>query len=362
MRTTGAPSPSNPEMNEGTNPPLRILHISSTFTAGVYEAIRQYVQNSPQLDHHLLVERRESVDLPSIRSLQFLGPRLRSHAGEVRRAVHSIAPDVIHAHSSWAGMWARTNNCDVPVVYQPHALASEGYASAPGARYVFSAAERILARNTRMFVALSRRELTLLKRLARHRPVNMLHNTAALSVSHSATWSRPTTPRFAMVGRISAQKDPAFFAELARAVRAHEPSAEFVWIGDGDTGLKLDLEQAGVRVTGWIDKARVAEELSNLTLYLHTARYEGFPLSVLDAALVGAPTSIRDAAWSEGIDLPRFGSVPQAVHLCQSVMERPELFEVFAASSRALTSRHSAEQQARDLNTIYRTVSTKKGS
>ena len=47
---------------------------------------------------------------------------------------------------------------------------------------------------------------------------------------------------------------------------------------------------AGVEVTGWISTNDVKNRLLNSTLYLSTAKWEGMPISILEALACGLPT------------------------------------------------------------------------
>ena len=88
---------------------------------------------------------------------------------------------------------------------------------------------------------------------------------------------------------IRAQKDPENFAEIAKEIIKKDSTISFTWIGDGDDELK-NLIDAGVEVTGWIDANYVKDKLLNSSIYLSTAKWEGMPISILEALACGLPT------------------------------------------------------------------------
>ncbi|MDI9915073.1 glycosyltransferase [Rhodococcus sp. IEGM 1379] len=118
-----------------------------------------------------------------------------------------------------------------------------------------------------------------------------------------------TTREVVMVGRISAQKDPGFYASAARAARSN---VRWTWVGDGDAVMRSDLEQAGVTVTGWLPNAQVRQHLARADLYLHSARWEGAPVTLLEAAAVGTPVLARGIAELEGLGFPLIEDCPDA--------------------------------------------------
>jgi glycosyltransferase involved in cell wall biosynthesis len=108
------------------------------------------------------------------------------------------------------------------------------------------------------------------------------------------------------VGRVCAQKDPEYFAQAAQAYRGSRP---WVWIGGADHDdpkgqeYLLRLMAAGVEVTGWRERNLCLHMLSEAHVYVHTAAWEGNPVTIYEAAVRGLPIIARDipAVKAEGI-------------------------------------------------------------
>ena len=90
-----------------------------------------------------------------------------------------------------------------------------------------------------------------------------------------------------MVARLTAQKAPQHFLDVATTMQQAHKNLRFLWVGDGDFAQQWDqtvaqrgLERAVMRV-GWQDE--VQPWLAATDAYLHTAAYEGLPLSILEA-------------------------------------------------------------------------------
>jgi glycosyltransferase involved in cell wall biosynthesis len=109
----------------------------------------------------------------------------------------------------------------------------------------------------------------------------------------SATKVRTSKRRkVATVGGVRVQKNPRLFAEIARSF--DRDCVEFAWIGDGDADLRRTLEDAGVRVTGWLARADVIEAVAQADIYLSTASWEGMPISLIEAMTLGTPVVASD--------------------------------------------------------------------
>ena len=277
-------------------------------------------------------------------------------AADLRRYSAELEPDVIHAHSSWGGVWARIRPFDSPIVYQPHCYKFADVTTSLFKRFVFWAAEAALARRAAAIIALTEWERRHSVRLGARRVVVVPN---APTVRHE-----PVVPQIGsrgsvvvMVGRICAQKDPEFFARVAQTLRASHPRTIFRWVGDGDPQMRDELLSEGIEVSGWLDDdAALAREIAAADVYLHTARYEGFPLSVLDAARLGTPVVGRDIAAFEGSGLWTVRDAHEAASALRSCLDSPSVAAEALARTRAVESLMWASPYATTLDELYANV------
>ena len=66
--------------------------------------------------------------------------------------------------------------------------------------------------------------------------------------------------------------------QVAAAAGIQFEDLRAVWLGDGDPALRERLRAGGVEVTGWLPREATFARLGAADLYLHSARWEGFPL------------------------------------------------------------------------------------
>jgi glycosyltransferase involved in cell wall biosynthesis len=342
-------------------PPFRVLHVTEALGGGVATAIESYVaRTSGRVEHIVLANRRPGHDVgdnleASTTFVALSGGRLGG-VRALKRLVAQESPDVVHAHSSVAGVWARAARLDVPVVYTPHCFAFERTDVRRLARAAFWGIERVLADRTALFIANGAREAELCQSLAASIPVVSVPCTP---VGRTATAARPEPAAggpltVTMVGRVMAQKDPRWFAEFARhASKLMGPAVAFRWIGGGDDDLEAELRAAGVEVTGWCSRDEVASWLRRADVYVHSAAWEAScPLAVMEAVQAGLAPVVRDIPAMAGVG---FDAAPTPMDAARMVVGLADPPARAAAVTRAaaILSDLDDEAAAADLTALY---------
>ncbi|GAA3655645.1 glycosyltransferase [Microbacterium marinilacus] len=336
----------------------RILHVTECYAGGVSRAIETIVRLTPEAEHHLLWRGdEEPADAFPYASRHDLPEFIPNAISRVKAAVDDVKPDLVYAHSSWAGVFTRAVRLPSPVVYAPHCYKFDDVSLAAPLRVAFRLAERALAPRTARTVVLSPHEEALAHSLGREVATHYVPNIATLEPdeTHPATGFE-TARDVIMIGRLSNQKDPAFFADVARIVRAQRPDVTFRWIGDGEDDRRALLEDAGVEITGWVNGEALAAELSRPSLYFHTAIYEGFPLSVLDAAAFEHPVAARGIPAFDELGIPQADSAEAAAVLVLDILEGNEALGRATEASRRLRATMNGDAQRRSLQELFAAV------
>jgi glycosyltransferase involved in cell wall biosynthesis len=255
-------------------------------------------------------------------------------------AVRSFEPDVLHLHSSKAGFLGRLAHAlmrwPCRVFYSPHGLAFLD----PDHRVrnaAFRALEYVAARTGATPVGCGRSEASILTELS-GREALLLENP--VDERFFAIESQPAQVRTVVtLGRLSRQKAPETFAAVARAVRVRRPDIRFVWIGDGDARYKPALAAAGCEITGWRTRDQVADHLSRAHVYLQTSRWEGLPISVIQALAAGVPCVVNDCDGNRDAvthELSGFvaGASEALAHYVVALLDEPPLRARMSAAAR----------------------------
>ncbi|WP_433050337.1 glycosyltransferase family 4 protein [Dactylosporangium sp. CS-033363] len=331
---------------------LRILHVTEAMGGGTAAAIAEFARSTPQYEHHLLGRVRPGSETATAAdfAVSHAGGRgLLGLARAVRRAVAVARPEVVHLHSSWAGLVGRLALVPggPPIAYTPHCFAFERdpATTPPGFVRAVRRAERFLAGRTALAVCVSPREADLAAGLG----LAAVHVPNTTRVRSPRAHHGAPTPGVVTVGRVGAQKDPLF---LLRVKSLLAVEARWTWVGGGDPELEEHLRAHGVTVTGWLPPDEVGERLASADAYLHTAAWESCPLALLEAGAAGLPLVARSIPALDSLGLDPSLTTPELVAaeldlvLRTGQATRPRLQEAFAAQ-------HTPQAQAAALTEAY---------
>jgi glycosyltransferase involved in cell wall biosynthesis len=194
------------------------------------------------------------------------------------------------------------------------------------------------------FVAINRRiETAFRERIGIHpERIDLIHHAiddtrfnleAADRCDRAATAARLGLPAgrriFAQVGRLTAQKRPLDFLDLARRARAAGLDDCFLLVGSGELATACDEYRAKhglanvTRIPFWEDMSRLYPLLDGLVL---TSEYEGLPVVLLEALAMGVPVLATDVG-----DIRLLVEEHGAGRLAERIGDGPALFRSFGA-------------------------------
>jgi glycosyltransferase involved in cell wall biosynthesis len=223
----------------------------------------------------------------------------------LRSAITSFRPQVVHTHSSKAGVLGRlaARLAGVRAVHTVHGFGFTPLQTRPR-RFLFRTAEKMMARVTDQFVTVSEADRNRGLEIGLFNSDNSRVIRAAIDLNRfrgasggDATRQRlgiPTgVPLITQIGNFKPQKAPLDFVRVAAAVRRRHSDAWFVMVGDGPLrsaaeGLARELGVAErLLITGWWDD--VPGLLAATTVSVLTSLHEGLPCSVVESLAAGVP-------------------------------------------------------------------------
>ncbi len=245
----------------------------------------------------------------------------------LRRSIRRLKPDVVHTHSSKAGILGRAAAWDenVPaVVHTIHGLPF-GPSESPWKNRLYIALERWAARRCHAIVGVcdSMGEQALAAGVGR--PEQYLTVYSGMDVE---AFLNPPRPRDEVRRELGLLDDEVAFGTVARLFerKGHDdilaaapdvlranPKVRFVFIGDGilRDRLMLDAERLGVRhaihFTGLVPPDRIPELLNALDAVVHPSLREGLARVLPQSLIVGRPVISYDVDGAKEVVLPETG-------------------------------------------------------
>ncbi len=199
------------------------------------------------------------------------------------RLYRKYRPDIIHLHSSKAGMLGRMAFPRKKIVYTVH-----GFDSVRVAHRSFLFLEKIMQRFCKAIAAVSRYDERYLLAEGIKRNVLTVYNGTSVpgtneNLSFGLTGKYKKT--VLCIARISPQKDCALFLKIASLL----PDYAFVWIGNLES---VDEHPDNVYFLGNIPNA--ARYVSIADLFVLPSNYEGLPIVIIEAMSLGKPVVASD--------------------------------------------------------------------
>lgn len=212
----------------------------------------------------------------------------------LRRVVHAFDPDVVHLHSSKAGLAGRLLlRGRIPTMFQPHGWS---FRVAEGTQRVLALRWERCAARWALIVAVSDAEGRRAFDAGISGELLVVHNGVDTSrfvpVGHTERRRVRTelglreVPTVVSVGRHSAEKGHTILLDAWTTIRATVPNATLVLVGDGP--LRADLEARGVegvRFVGEVDDVRGWYAAADVVVLPSFS--EAMPLTVLEALASG---------------------------------------------------------------------------
>jgi len=234
-----------------------------------------------------------------------------------RRLVHLLRhlhPDIVHTHSSKAGIigrWAANRAKVSAVVHTIHGLAFTASTN-PAINWVYKMLEKQAAPLTTRIVCVAdaMREQSLAAGVGRAEQYVTIY-----SGMETAPFLSPPIPRdqvrsslgltaqhivVGTIARLFDRKGHDDLLQIAPNLCGQFPNLRFLWVGDGSLRPRFEaqMNQMGLRdrfiLTGMVPPQRVPELTAAMDILVHPSRREGLARALPQAALAGIPAITYD--------------------------------------------------------------------
>ena len=277
---------------------------------------------------------------------------------ELWQITREICPDVIHLHSSKAGVVGRIAfwNSQIPLFYTPHGYSFLMKNQKTIVQCMYRMIESVCshARCTSISCSLGEHKETL-KLTKRAIQIDNGVNIKALQKTIDAftAFRQPEGHPFTVytLGRICFQKNPSLFNQIAIAL----PDVQFLWIGDGE--MRQVLDAPNITVTGWVEHTQAIQLALSADAFILTSLWEGLPISLLESMYMKKPCIVSDVegnhdvihTGSNGFVCRRLEEFLQAIRSIQR--EFPS--EMVDKSYDSICQHYNTEEMARQYEKAY---------
>jgi glycosyltransferase involved in cell wall biosynthesis len=282
--------------------------------------------------------------------------------------IKEIKPDVIHAHSSKAGLIARVAGwiCKVPVVFTAH-----GWGFSPGnpaiRRWIVLLSEKLAAPLAKKIICVSEtnRQLALSLGVSNQNSLVTVHNGINdIPVSLANPAHQPA--RLIMVARFNEPKDQATLLKAIAQLSDQSIHLDLVGSGSAWESCKDLAKSLGIQdqVSFLGDRADVPQLLAQSQIFILCTHYEGLPISILEAMRAGLPViATKVNGIPEEVEHGKTGllvpdkDVKEVAKALSTLIESPDLRQQMGEAGRQkFLEEFTIERMIDETRTVYEQV------
>lgn len=214
---------------------------------------------------------------------------------KIRKILSEIAPDIIHLHSTFPGVYVRFFSQPAPIVYCAHGwsfIQETGWYK----KWFYTLIEKYLSKKTEAIINIS-----LYEHFSAHKKhvcgkINRLiyNGVSDRSISQplSGFQVNPDVLNLGFVGRLDYKKG---FDIIERFFREKSPENVHLYVmGKADRDKVTFLPSDNIHYLGWIDKEHIDSYIQLLDAVIIPSRHEGFGFATIEAMRNYKPVIVSD--------------------------------------------------------------------
>jgi glycosyltransferase involved in cell wall biosynthesis len=214
------------------------------------------------------------------------------------KIVKTEKPDIIHAHSAKGGLVGRIVGAvtGTKTLYTPHAfsfLSSKSWLI----RWIYKLVERGTRFKTILLACSESEKIMAINQVGYKNGNALVWSNSVPDASLTYNSNDKFNQSFVCtIGRPSYQKNTTFLIEVVKKVVQEIPDFKLFILGVGHHSPELDLVKKkidslslheNVVLKPWVNQKEVFKYVSSSKFYISTAKYEGLPLSIIEAMSLG---------------------------------------------------------------------------
>lgn len=222
------------------------------------------------------------------------------------RVIRKEKPHLVHCHSAKGGFIGRlaATICLKKTVYTPNGFS---YLSFTGVkRSFFFLLEVVAKRWTSLLLAVSYSEANraIFELGYKKSKANVVLNAIDVEEKVMERTANEKVRRVGTIARLTNQKDPLLFLEVAKTITSQHRDIVFAILGAGlhdhlakevNAFIKQNNLEKCIQIVSWGDDSTAINFLKGLDVFVMTSVFEGLPYSLLEAMEIGIPCVVSKA-------------------------------------------------------------------
>lgn len=274
---------------------------------------------------------------------------------EIKNIANKVNPDIIHLHSSKAGVLGRWafNGKRIPICYTPHGYSFLMSNNSGLKRRIYRFIETISAKRYCTTISCSEGE--------HKESMKLTDNAFYVDNAINIEELKKTLNEFEVekkseftvftIGRICHQKNPKLFNQIAEAL----PEIRFLWIGDGE--LRSQLNAPNIEVTGWVERKDALKYSVSGDVFILTSLWEGLPIALLEAMYMKKVCIVSDVIGNRDvIQSSTNGQICNCIdEFCEAIKKskKGDFVELANTAHQNVVDRYNTVVMAQKYNSIY---------
>lgn len=287
---------------------MKILHVGEYVNGGVATYLRTLLnglQKYNDIENYLLIsEYKSQKNWGNITKKVFYYKYKRSIINifsaikQIHEVIEKVNPDIIHVHSTWAGLFVRLpylfRKRKAKIIYQSHGWAFLMDTS-KYKKNIYALVERILSISTDKIINISNYEQNqAIKYGFNKNKMIMIYNGVEDNINKSnlkLNWDKNKI-NLLFVGRLDRQKGLDLFLDVYDKVKLENIHLYVIGTSVLDNNLPQNTEY--VTYLGWVDSKDIDEYYQACDAVIMPSRWEGFGLVAIEAMRNSKPVIVSN--------------------------------------------------------------------
>lgn len=329
------------------------VHLATSCEGALTESVRDV-----SVSTHLLASLTRSINL--FQDFQALR--------ETQSLIREIRPDLIHAHSSKAGLIGRLAGslCQVPTVFTAH-----GWGFTPRTplfrQIIALLSEKLSASLAEKLICVAESDCQLAKQYrltTSYKLVTIRYGISNLPITQANPLIEP--PRLIMVARFNEQKDQTTLIKALHCLKRNDIHLDFVGSGPSMESSRYLAQSLGIadNISFLGDRKDVSNLLAKSQIFVLSTHYEGLPISILEAMRSGLPvvaTNVNGipeevSHGESGLLVPPSDEQALASAL-EMLIDSPELRQLMGNAGRQkFLQEFTVERMITEIESVYKQI------